>query len=66
MQQPNQLKMLLSDSTLIDVSQTVTQNYATYYRLAEQLKALQEWVQRISEESSNGNGRVEGSEKEVR
>lgn len=66
MQQPDTLKTLPSNSTLIDVSETVTQNYATYHRLAEQLKALQEWVQRISEESRNGNGRVEGSEKEVR
>lgn len=66
MQQPDTLKTLPSNSTLIDVSETVTQNYATYHRLAEQLKALQEWVQRIAEESRNGNGRVEGSEKEVR
>ena len=66
MQQPDTLKTLPSNSTLIDVSETVTQNYATYHRLTEQLKALQEWVQRISEESRNGNGRVEGSEKEVR
>lgn len=66
MQQPDTLKTLPSNSTLIDVSETVTQNYATYHRLAEQLKALQEWVQRIAEESRNGNGSVEGSEKEVR
>lgn len=66
MQSPESLKTLPSESTLIDVSETVTRNYATYHRLAEQLKALQEWVQRIAEESSNVNGRVEGSEKEVR
>lgn len=66
MQSPESLKTLPSESTLIDVSETVTRNYATYHRLAEQLKSLQEWVQRIAEESSNVNGRVEGSEKEVR
>lgn len=66
MQSPESLKTLPSESTLIDVSETVTQNYATYHRLAEQLKSLQEWVQRIAEESSNVNGRVEGSEKKVR
>ena len=26
------------------VAATVTENYTTYYQIAEQLKALQEWV----------------------
>ena len=33
-----------SDIKLSGVAATVTENYTTYYKIAEQLKALQEWV----------------------
>jgi hypothetical protein len=33
-----------SDAKLSDVATTVTENYTTYYKVAEQLKSLQEWI----------------------
>jgi len=33
-----------SEVKLSDVATTVTENYTTYYKVAEQLKSLQEWI----------------------
>lgn len=33
-----------SDVKISGVAETVTENYTTYYKIAEQLKSLQEWV----------------------
>jgi hypothetical protein len=33
-----------SEVKLSDVATTVTENYTTYHKVAEQLKSLQEWI----------------------
>lgn len=66
MEPPKQLLPLRPNSTLVDVSKTVTHNYTLYHTLAEQLKSLQDWVQRIEKENNHGNGGTKGSEKEIR
>lgn len=35
-----------SDVKLSTVATTITENYGTYYQVAEQLKSLQEWIQK--------------------
>lgn len=66
MQPPKPLILLQSDATLVDVSETITHNYALYHELAAQLKALQEWTIKIREESINVNGGTESNKEEIR
>lgn len=66
MQPAPKLEQLKSDATLVDVSTTITRNYSLYHQVAEQLRSLQEWTQRIHEESSNVNGRTEGNKEKIR
>lgn len=66
MQPAPKLQQLNDNTTLIDVSTTITKNYSLYHSVAEQLSALQEWTRRIHEESQNVNGRTQSNKEEVR
>jgi len=63
---PPELDQLKNDATLIDLSTTITNNYSKYHQVVEQLKSLQEWVQRIQEESENVNDRTEDNKEKIR
>ena len=51
MQPAPELKNLPEKTNLVEVSTTITDNYSTYHQVKEQLRALQEWVKRVREES---------------
>ena len=51
MQPAPDLKTLPEKTNLVEVSTTITDNYSTYHQVKEQLRALQEWVKRVREES---------------
>jgi len=58
---PDSLINLNEDATLEDVSITITNNYSIYHITANRLIALQEWVKRIREESTDVDGRTKGN-----
>ena len=51
MQPAPKLKTLPEKTDLVEVSTTITENYSTYHKVVEQLRALQSWTAKVREES---------------